>query len=194
MSLRQRVYSVLVVSSADNFNHALCGLLPASEYEPVLMSADIGSARRALAERDYDFVIVNSPLPDEFGTRFAIDISDAKNASVLMLVRAEFYAEIYDKVAEHGVLTLSKPTSKQMLMTALDWMSSMRERLRKFEQKTLSIEEKMEEIRIVNRAKWLLISELHMDEPAAHRYIEKQAMDRCVSRRTVAEEIVKTYT
>ncbi|MBQ2927928.1 MAG: ANTAR domain-containing protein, partial [Oscillospiraceae bacterium] len=57
-----------------------------------------------------------------------------------------------------------------------------------------SIEEKMEEIRIVNRAKWLLISELKFDEPGAHRYIEKQAMDRCVSRKDIAEEIITTYS
>jgi len=56
------------------------------------------------------------------------------------------------------------------------------------------VEEKMEEIRLVNRAKWLLISELKMDEPLAHRYIEKQAMDRCISKREVAEEIIKTYS
>ena len=52
----------------------------------------------------------------------------------------------------------------------------------------------MEEIRIVNRAKWLLISEIKMDEPNAHRYIEKQAMDRCVSKRVIAEEIIQTYS
>jgi len=51
----------------------------------------------------------------------------------------------------------------------------------------------MNEIRLVNRAKWLLISELKMTEPDAHRYIEKQAMDRCVSKRRIAEEIIKTY-
>ena len=62
------------------------------------------------------------------------------------------------------------------------------------EKKTLSVEEKMEEIRIVNRAKWLLISELKMDEPQAHRYIEKQAMDRCISRKEIAEEIIRTYS
>ena len=43
------------------------------------------------------------------------------------------------------------------------------------------------------RAKWLLVSELKMTEPNAHHYIEKQAMDRCVSKREIAEEIIKTY-
>ena len=62
------------------------------------------------------------------------------------------------------------------------------------QKKTLSIEEKMEQIRLVNRAKWLLIGELKMSEPDAHRYIEKQAMDRCVSRREIAENIIKTYS
>lgn len=73
-------------------------------------------------------------------------------------------------------------------------MESARERLRHLEKKSLSIDEKMIEIRLVNKAKWLLISELSMSEPDAHRYIEKQAMDRCITKRTIAEEIIKTYS
>ena len=65
--------------------------------------------------------------------------------------------------------------------------------MKKIEKKTLSLEEKMQEIRIVNRAKWVLITELKMTETDAHRYIEKQAMDRCVSKKEIAEEIIKTY-
>ena len=45
----------------------------------------------------------------------------------------------------------------------------------------------------MNRAKWLLIEELKMTEQEAHRYIEKQAMDRCVTKRVVAEQILSTY-
>ena len=59
---------------------------------------------------------------------------------------------------------------------------------------TQSLEEKMAEIRIVSRAKLLLISEMQMDEAQAHRYIEKQAMDRCVTKRAIAEEIINTYS
>ena len=193
MSLKERVYSVLIVSATESFNSALEDLLPNSKYLPTHFVSNISAAKRALAERAFDFVIINSPLPDDIGTRFAIDTGNSKETVVLLMVRAELQAEIYDKVAEHGVFVLSKPTSKPIITTALSWLSSAREKLRKNEKKTLSIEEKMEEIRIVNRAKWLLISELKLDEPQAHRYIEKQAMDRCVSRRVVAEEIIKTY-
>ena len=51
----------------------------------------------------------------------------------------------------------------------------------------------MAEIRLVNKAKWILISELKMNEPDAHHYIEKQAMDRCITKQTIAEEIIQTY-
>lgn len=193
MSLKERVYSVLIVSAAESFNDALSALLPNSKYSPTHFVSNISAAKRALAERAFDFVIINSPLPDDIGTRFAIDTGNSKETVVLLMVRAELQAEIYDKVAEHGVFVLPKPTSKPTMAIALSWLSSAREKLRKTEKKTLSIEEKMEEIRIVNRAKWLLISELKLDEPEAHRYIEKQAMDRCISKRIVAEEIIKTY-
>ena len=52
----------------------------------------------------------------------------------------------------------------------------------------------MAEIRLVNKAKWILISKLEMNEPDAHRYIEKQAMDRCITKQIIPEEIIKTYT
>ena len=194
MSLKERVYSVLIVSAAEGFNDALSTLLPTSKYSPTNFVSNISAAKRALAERAFDFVIINSPLPDDIGTRFAIDTGSSKETVVLLMVRAELQAEIYDKVAEHGVFVLPKPTSKPTMAIALSWLSSAREKLRKTEKKTLSIEEKMEEIRIVNRAKWILISELKMDEQGAHRYIEKQAMDRCISKKVIAEEIIKTYS
>lgn len=61
------------------------------------------------------------------------------------------------------------------------------------EMKNRSLREKMEDIRMVNRAKWLLIENLNMTEKDAHHYIEKQAMDTRFTRREVAENIVRTY-
>ena len=194
MSLQERIYSVLLVSASDSLNGALTSMLPESKYDPVRTVTSVSAAKRAVAERAFDYVIINSPLPDDTGTRFAIDACTSRGTVVLLLVRGDISSEIYDRAAEHGVFTLTKPVSRQTFSIALGWMASARERLRGFERKTLSIEEKMEEIRIVNRAKWLLISNLNMDEPGAHRYIEKQAMDRCVTKREIAEGIIKMYS
>lgn len=193
MSLKERVYSVLVISAKENFNASLQSLLPESKYAPVQMVSSVSLAKRVLLERSFDFVFINTPLPDDFGTRFAIEISGNKGTVILLLVRNEVYEEVCDKVTEYGILTLPKPASKQMVAHTLNFMAGIWERLRKLENKSLSMEEKMKEIRLVNRAKWVLIDELKMSEADAHRYIEKQAMDRCVSRREIAEEIISTY-
>lgn len=193
MSLKERVYSVLVISAKEKFNASLQSLLPESKYAPVQMVSSVSLAKRVLLERSFDFVFINTPLPDDFGTRFAIEISGNKGTVILLLVRNEVYEEVCDKVTEYGILTLPKPASKQMVAHTLNFMAGIRERLRKLENKSLSMEEKMKEIRLVNHAKWVLIDELKMSEADAHRYIEKQAMDRCVSRRKIAEEIISTY-
>jgi len=194
MDLKERTYSALVVSAAEKLNSTLSELLAESHSRPVKIVSDVNAAKRIWNEREFDFVIINSPLPDDTGFRFAADIGNTKRTVVLLLVRTEFYEGVFDKAVEHGIFVLSKPLSRQIMSIAFSWMASARERLRGMEKKALSVEEKMEEIRIVNRAKWLLISELKMDEPQAHRYIEKQAMDRCISRKEISEEIIRTYT
>lgn len=193
MSLEERRYSVLIASASENLNLALSSLLPESAFSSVQTVDSVSAAQRILAERDFDFVIVNTPLPDDTGVRFAIDACTGSTI-VLLLVKSEIYMGIHDRVVSHGVFTLSKPTSRQALAQALRFLVSARERMRKAEKKTLSIEKKMEEIRLVNRAKWLLINELKMDEPHAHHYIEKQAMDLCITKRQVAEKIINTYS
>lgn len=194
MSLKENIYSILVVSAAKSLNSTLSTLLPESTFQPVLAVTDVSTARRVLADRSFDLVLINSPLPDESGIQFAIDISTSKSTVVMVLVKNDLHDEIYDKVVDHGVFTLPKPTSRTSMERALAWMISSREKLRHFEKKSMTIEQKMEEIRLVNRAKWLLISEQDMTEPDAHRYIEKQAMDMCVPKRTIAENIIKIYS
>lgn len=190
MALEQRVYSVLVVSSNQKFNSSLSPMLPESGYDPVTYAASVSEAKQILLDRSYDFVIINTPLHDEFGSRFAIDTTADNSCVVLMLIREDVYNDVQVKVSKHGVFTLRKPMSSAMITQSLDFLCSARERLRKLQKKTMSVEEKMEEIRLVNRAKWYLIEKENFTEPQAHRFIEKQAMDRCISRREVAQQIL----
>ena len=101
----------------------------------------------------------------------------------MLFAAAALYDQVHARVAEHGVFVLPRPIPRDAIFRGLNWMTAARERLRGYEKKVRPIEEKMEEIRLVNRAKWLLISELKMSEPDAHHYITRQAMDRCVSKR-----------
>ncbi len=193
MELRQTVSAVLVVSSSEKFNTALLPFLPAARYAPVVCVGSVCAARQMLTERSFDMVLINAPLPDEFGARFALDVSTDSDAGVLLFVRSEQYTEVQCKVEGQGIFVLSKPTGPQLLSQTLALLSAARERFRRVQQQAETLSEKMEEMRLCNRAKWLLVDRLKMTEPDAHRYIEKTAMDRCATRRSVAESIIKTY-
>ena len=194
MELKEQTYHVLVVTASKTFRDSAAELLSETRCAPVQFASDISAAKRAVAETSFDFVIVNAPLPDDAGIRFALDVSDQKNAVVLLLLPPDLYAESSDRAISHGVFLLSKPISKNGFLTAIGWLSSARELVRKSEHKIASVDEKMKEIRIVNRAKWLLIEHRHLSETEAHRSIEKQAMDRCITRLTVAQEIIDLYS
>lgn len=194
MSLEKRVYSVLVVSASERFAGTLTSLLPEAGCAPIVTVSSAAAAGRALNERSFDFLFINSPLPDDSGIRLAVDSCQAGGAVALLFVETSLYDTVRARVVGHGVYLLPKPISRGSMLRALDWMSATRERLRGYEKKVQPIEEKMEEIRLVNRAKWLLIRELNMTEPDAHHYIAHQAMNRCVSKRTVAEEIIRLYS
>ena len=51
----------------------------------------------------------------------------------------------------------------------------------------------VEDMKVINRAKLLLVTCLNMSEEQAHRYLEKQAMDLRVSKLQIAMQVIKTY-
>ena len=193
MVFQERTYSVLIVTASERFTDSIMPLLPMTDYWPVQTASSVAEARRWLADTEFDIVLINTPLPDDFGMHLAIDICTGSGAGVLLLVKNDHYNEIYSKVVRYGVITLSKPTNRQMVAQNLRILCATRERIRQMQAKQATVEEKIKEIRLVNRAKWLLIECLNMMEAEAHRYIEKQAMDLRISRREAAENIIKTY-
>ena len=168
-------------------------MLNGSCFDPVRIVPSVSEAKRAWSERGYDLVIVNSPLPDDPGVGFAVDVASSRSSVALLLVSSDIYERAVPKTTEYGVFTLFKPLSRQIMELALSWMQASCERLRKMEKRSVSVEDRMKEIRTVNHAKWILISNKGMEEPEAHRYIEKQAMDRGVSKLEIAEEIIAAY-
>ena len=186
------IYRVLIAGANDRTFDSLRELLPPDSYEAPLRAGSAGEVKRMLLETDVELVILNAPLRDEFGTQLALNLS-RDNLCVLMLVPAESFDAVCYKVEDEGILTLSKPVSRSGLLGAIKLLTAMRGKLRKLDRQNQALQEKMQDIRTVNRAKWLLIEIKRMTENEAHYYIEKQAMDMRLSRREVAENIIRTY-
>ena len=191
MVFRDETYRVLLVSAAEKFNTVTCSLLPGSEFHPVEIVKTARAAQRRLLEQEFDLVLVNAPLPDEFGTDLAMDVCLKSRAAVLLLIKREVHDEICAKVTDAGVLTLPKPTSEAVMRHMIRTMCAVRERLKRVQERQVTVDQKIEEIRIVDKAKWALISARQMTEEEAHQYIQRQSMDRRVSKRAAAEEILR---
>ncbi len=192
MATEKRKYRVLVAGGGDKFYDYICENLPRDDYGPILRAGDAGEARRLLLDSPADIIIINAPLADEFGVELALDLAEG-TAGILLLVKNEVYDQVCTQVEDSGVLTLGKPTTRQGFYTAVRLLTAMTARLSKLEKANQSLQEKMADIRVVNRAKWLLMEHHHMKEQDAHYFIEKQAMDMRLPRRQVAENIIRSY-
>lgn len=193
MIFQERTYAVLLVSASEKFDTRMRALLPSTDYYPVQSARSVGQARRMALEAAFDLVLIQTPLKDDFGVQLAIDVCTDTNAGALLFVKNELFDSVSAKVLEHGVVTLALPTNSQLVEQSLRMLCAQRERIRRMEAKQQSVEEKIAEIRLVNRAKWLLIECLSMTESDAQRYLEKQSMDQRISKRQAAENIIRTY-
>ncbi len=185
--------SVLVVSSTDKAYQFLKKILPQDQFKPIRYAASGAEARRFMIDHTVDIVVINAPLKDSTSTDLAIDLAQKYSVGVLLMVKAEIYDHVTYQVEDYGILTLSRPCTSKDIFQTMKLLMATQARLRKLERKTANLEEKMEEIRLVNRAKGLLMENLKMTESEAHRYIEKAAMDNCEKKSTIARNLIKTY-
>ena len=182
----------LIVSKSDRTPEAIGPILTMNGIGKILRAQSAGEARRTVMSRVVDIAIINTPLSDDFGIQLAIELSE-RNICVLTFVKGDRYEQIAYKLEEYGVITLAKPVDRASLVISVRMLKAMRAKLVKMETQRSSLESKMREIRLVNRAKLLLVERLSMTEEEAHRFTEKQAMDSCVKKGEIAENIIKTY-
>ena len=94
MVFQERTYSVLIVTASDTFANSVMPLLPMTDYWPVTIVHSVSEARRRVVDTEFDIVLINAPLPDDFGMRLAIDICTNSGAGVLMLVKNDLFNDI----------------------------------------------------------------------------------------------------
>lgn len=185
--------SALIVSSYEKNAALFSEMLHAASIQYIVTLGTCGEARCLLMEREFDLVIIDAPLQDESGESLAQHIAEKGMMQVILLVKSEFFEEISAATENYGVLTVCKPIQKSMFWSALKFARSTATRLKNMQAENHKLKQKIEDIRIVDRAKCVLVAQFAMTEQEAHRYIEKKAMDERATKRAVAEEILALY-
>lgn len=185
------VPSALIASAGNNANEYLAKHVAELGYLRPTIVASGGEARRRMGDIDFEVVIINTPLPDEFGHELSTYAVEKSNAGVILLAKAGTADQISDKLQQHGVLVLAKPFTGVQFRQAVQMAAACCRRLDYLRQENDKLRDKIAQIRLVDRAKCYLIEHKGMSEAEAHRMIEKPAMDPRRDRAEVAAEILE---
>ncbi len=186
---------LLLVTPTKKSADMLIGLLQDGGHHPhhIRIASSGGEARRALIEMDFDLVLINSPLPDEFGHEFASYVSSSNTTGVIMLVKNDLADSVAEQLEPEGIFILAKPLSRPLFYQIIRIAGATRIHIMALQKENLKLRQKLDDLRVINRAKCLLIQEKHMTEDEAHGYIEKNAMNHRKTRRDVAEIIIQSF-
>ena len=183
----------LIVSAGASSNEYISARLAELGYTRPAIIPSGAEARRRMLESDFELIVVNAPLPDEFGHELCSSAVEKTDAGVVLLAKAAAAEQLLAPMSEQGVLLLSKPFSNTLFLQAIHLAAASNHRLQLLRQENARMQEKIAQVRLVSHAKCCLVEREQMSEDAAHRYIEKRAMDTRRSRAEIAQEILENY-
>ena len=192
--MQSRPYaSLLLITASQGTAAHFAAFLPEDRFAPELNVCSPLEANYVLGETVYDVVVIDGSVPAEAGAELARFAAENGVSGVLLLAEEDKFPAVSALAAEHGFMALQSPVDPSLLKQSLGMMATVSQRMHALQSRAESLQAKVEELRLVDRAKLLLIQRFKMTEKQAHRFIEKNAMDRCVTRRAVAEKIIRTY-
>ncbi len=159
----------------------------------VVQTANAAQARRRASGDVFSLALINAPLQDESGLELATDLARNTTAAVVLLVKTEMAAMIADTAMEAGVLIVTKPVNMLLFEQAVKVGIACRNRLLMYKEQTARLQIRYEELKIIDRAKCLLIEHMRMTEEEAHRVLEKEAMDSRMPRVRVARKVLERF-
>ena len=185
--------SALLVSASEAQTKRIGALLTRARIVPFEYT---GSARQALDLFDaggIDGVLIAEPVTGSSGQELALQLKKRRCMAVLLLAEPSHADAAAALLEQSGVLVLPNDAPESLIVQTIRLLAAVRIQLEQMQHKAEKLEAKVADIRIINRAKLLLVQHLQMTETEAHKYIEKQAMNTSKPRRTIAENIIRSY-
>lgn len=137
-----------------------------------------------------EIVLINAPLIDESGIELAKFITKETSASCILLLKQEQAEQLKDMVDRYQIFVLGRPINKTILYQLLRTIEIAMQRARTIYEENQRLEQKIKDIRTVDRAKFLLMQYRSMTEAEAHSYLEKYAMNKRKRKTIAALEII----
>ncbi len=144
------------------------------------------------AQAPADLLIAVMPLSDGTGIEGIIHVAQRHpQLMTILLVRQEAYEQVTYQCRNQQIFVIAMPFKRQILAEAASFMLRIRTVMDDKDKELVRLKKNLSEIRIITSAKIRLMQTRQMTEEEAHYYLEKEAMDRSLSKKEVAEEILR---
>lgn len=184
---------MLILSSSQQEGHRLEALIQTIDSPEIHLAHSAQEGRTLAIRGKFSLVLVDAPMKEDHCLLLVKELAENTDSQILFLVNEEIFEKISAQLEEIGVLTLKKPLAEADFLQALRFLRATFVKLHRLEKQRDDLAQKIQDIRLINRAKFVLISHLNMSETEAHKYLEKEAMNTRVPRVLVAKKILKTY-
>lgn len=185
--------SALLVSASEAQTKRIGALLTRARIVPFEHADSVRQALDLFDAGGIDGVLIAEPVTGSSGQELALQLKKRRCMAVLLLAEPTHADAAAALLEQSGVLVLPNDAPESLIVQTIRLLAAVRIQLEQMQHKTEKLEAKVADIRIINRAKLLLVQHLQMTETEAHKYIEKQAMNTSKPRRTIAENIIRTY-
>lgn len=101
--------NALIVSAGSNANEYLARHMAELGYARPVIVPSGGEARRQMDGKEFEVIVINTPLPDEFGHELGVDAVQKTDAGVILLAKTLTADQIAGRLQDYGVLVLGKP-------------------------------------------------------------------------------------
>ena len=170
---------VILVSSSKTASEALLDFLRGSfKCTPKIVESAYQAKTALESDILTELVMINSPLMDESGIEFAEYVTGNTAANCILLVKAEAADKLGERAEKAGVIIVGKPFSKTMLYQIVRTVDIAVSRSAELYLRNAHLEEKINEIQTIDKAKFMLMEHKSMTESEAHAYIEQYAMNK----------------
>lgn len=193
MNSSLRTVSALLVSASEAQTKRIGALLTRARIVPFEHADSVRQALDLFDAGGIDGVLIAEPVTGSSGQELALQLKKRRCMAVLLLAEPTHADAAAVLLEQSGVLVLPNDAPESLIVQTIRLLAAVRIQLEQMQHKTEKLEAKVADIRIINRAKLLLVQHLQMTETEAHKYIEKQAMNTSMPRRTIAENIIRTY-
>lgn len=182
---------ILVVSSDQKTSEILVNILRDSfRILPKVVESAYQAKTRLESNCDYELVIINTPLMDEIGVDFAKNVIEKTAANCILLLNQEIAEKISEPAEKLGIILIGKPFNKTMLYQVIKTVNIAVNRSLKLYRENMRLGEKIGEIKVIDKAKFMLMEYKNMTENEAHYYLGQYAMTKRKKKSIVASEII----